>query len=272
VRRWLRISGSLLLGAGVLTLAWVAVVWQWQDPFTALYSTYQQQRLAAGYEARVAAFEPAVVPERRPTADPDRPSKPSSESPSESPSKRPEHSLKPVDVRAEQRLVALEARRYRRSLQIGDPVGRLRVPRMGLTTVVVAGTSSGSLTKGPGWYPGSYLPGEGELIYVAGHRTTYGAPFAQIESMRPGDLVTMEVPYGTFIYRVTSSVIVPADDLARLTSHGRELLALQACHPRFFASHRYIVYAKPMRVLPRSGRPYRVVSAGATPASSYTRR
>jgi len=68
--------------------------------------------------------------------------------------------------------------------------------------------------------------------------------------------VTLELPYATFVYRVTRHVIVPATDLSRLRSHGREVIALQACHPRFFASHRYIVYARPVRVIPRGGRPY----------------
>ena len=63
--------------------------------------------------------------------------------------------------------------------------------------------------------------------------------------MKNGDLVTIDMPHGRFEYRVRNWVIVPADDLSRLRSHGHEVLALQACHPRFSASHRYIVYAVP---------------------------
>ena len=70
--------------------------------------------------------------------------------------------------------------------------------------------------------------------------------------------MTFELPYGTFVYAVRSHKIVPADDVAELRSHGREVLALQACHPRFFATHRYIAYAVPVRVIPRIGRPYSV--------------
>jgi sortase A len=100
------------------------------------------------------------------------------------------------------------------------------------------------------------MPGEGELVYVAGHRTTYGAPFAHIERLQRGDRVVLEMPYATAVYRVTGHVIVPADDLARLKSHGREIVALQACHPRFSASERYIVYAAPLRITPvEQGRP-----------------
>jgi len=237
VRTALRIAGSLLAGGGVLGLVWVLVVWQWQDPFTALYATYQQHRLAASYETIVSSYRPLPA---KPTPRP-APQSPAAEA---------------RLVAAQARLVAAEARRYRLSLQPGEALGRLRVPRLSLNAVVVAGTDTESLKKGPGWYRGTYLPGEGELIYIAGHRTTYLAPFARIDSLRPGDLVTLEMPYATFVYRVRNHVIVPADDVGRLRSHGREVLALQACHPRFFATQRYIVYAQPLRVLPRNGRPY----------------
>jgi sortase A len=99
------------------------------------------------------------------------------------------------------------------------------------------------------------MPGEGQLSYIAGHRTTYLAPFAHIERMQAGDPITVEVPYGTFRYRVFRHVIVRADDLAVLHSHGREIVELQACHPRFFASHRYIVYARLVQIAPKGAPP-----------------
>ena len=70
--------------------------------------------------------------------------------------------------------------------------------------------------------------------------------------------MTIVVPYGRFVYRVSSKVIVPADDVQRLVSRGREEIALQACHPRFFATQRYIVYAKPVSVTPRGGLTVRI--------------
>ena len=136
------------------------------------------------------------------------------------------------------------------------------VPGLGLKAIVVNGTSHDDLTKGPGRELHTYMPGEGELVYVAGHRTTYLAPFAHIDSLQPGDRVMFELPYATFEYEVTGHRIVTADDLAVLRSHHQEVLALQACHPRFFASHRYIAYAKLVRVTPRDGRPYTLVSTG----------
>jgi sortase A len=100
------------------------------------------------------------------------------------------------------------------------------------------------------------MPGENRLVYIAGHRTTYLAPFSHIDRLKPGDRITLEVPYGTFVYSVTHHRIVKATDLSVLRSPRHELLELQACHPRFFASHRYIAYARLIRVEPRGAEPF----------------
>jgi len=243
MRRTARIAGTVLIGGGVCLLVWAAVVWRWQDPFTALYTTYQQHRLAASLDQRLAAYQPLPrIPRGKGW------------------------------VLREERQIALEARRYRRSLREGDALGRLRVPRLHLNIIVVVGTNHDDLTKGPGWYMGTYLPGEGQLIYIAGHRTTYLAPFAHIDSLRRGDQVTLQLPYATFLYRISGHVIVPAGDVSRLRSRGHEVVALQACHPRFFATHRYIAYALPSRVLPRVGWSYLVGRAGVTARSLATAR
>jgi sortase A len=208
MRRLARPLGTLLVIAGLGIVAWAGVTWAWEDPFTALLTKRAQDRLAEEYERRIEAFGGAQL----------------------------------VADGARSRAAA----RYRRGLRPGDPIGRLRIPRLGLTMMVVQGTDDESLKKGPGRYRGSFLPGEGELIYIAGHRTTYGAPFARIDALRPGDSVVLRVPYGAFRYRVTGHRIVAATDVGVLRSRHREVLALQACHPRFFASHRYIVYATPI--------------------------
>ena len=234
MRQTLRITGAILVGAGVLGLGWALLVWQWQDPVTALYTTYQQHRLAESYDRTFATYHASRVPLVNHT----------------------------VDVRAEQRLIKLEAARYRRTLKVGQALGRIRVPRLGLNMVVVTGTDESSLEKGPGWYTGTRLPGEGQLVYIAGHGTTYLTPFAHIDSLRRGDSVTLELPYATFVYRITGHVIVPSDDVARLKSKGYEQVALQACHPRFFATHRYIAYTRPVEVIPRHGVPYSISVTG----------
>jgi sortase A len=259
MRQTIRVTGAVLIGAGVLGLGWALLVWQWQDPLTALYTTYQQHRLAASFDRSFAAYKAPSVPVVHQTTAPAKTNTVSL-------------AIRKAEathlVRAEQKLIATEAKRYRKTLHTGEALGRLRVPRLGLSIIVVTGTDESSLEKGPGWYTGTYLPGEGQLVYIAGHRTTYLAPFADIDSLRRGDSVTLELPYATFLYRITNHVIVPADDVARLKSHGKEVVALQACHPRFFATHRYIAYARPVRVTPRRGKPYLVdVHGNAQPVS-----
>ena len=215
----------LLIAVGVLTLVWVVVVWRWQDPFTALYTHLQQQRLAHAYAQQAAAFRPAS------------------------------RDLAGVSLNA-------DALAYARELHRGGPVGRITIGRIGLNMVVVQGTDHRSLEKGPGHYVQSGLPGEGRLVYIAGHRTTYLAPFSHIDAIRIGDYIRLQVPYGTFTYRVVRHYVVPDDDVAVLRDTGREVLRLQACHPRFFATHRYIVYARPVEVIPRKGAPYLVSVTG----------
>ena len=220
----MRIGGTVLVVAGVLGLIWVGVVWRWQDPFTALYTHWKQHQLAKSYDKRFAAYQPLRRLDRGATAS------------------------------TTMRTVAREARRYRLESRRGDAIGRIVVPRLGLNMILVNGTDHASLKKGPGRDLRTYMPGEGQLIYIAGHRTTYLAPFAHIDKLRRGDWVTLEVPYATFKYRISRHVIVSSDDLGVLKSHGREVVALQACHPRFFASHRYIAYGRLARVEPRGGR------------------
>jgi sortase A len=212
VRRPLRLFGTLLLAVGVLTLAWVVVVWRWEDPFTAIQTYISQRHLHTTYDRRAATFRSTLPPPAK-------------------------------DAAGAWRAAAAAARAYDATLTTGGPVGRLRIGRLGLDIYVVQGTDHESLKKGPGHYTGSALPGQGRLIYVAGHRTTYLAPFARINDIRDGDYMTLQVPYGTFEYRAVRHYIVPADDLAVLRNTGSEILRLQACHPRFFASHRYIVDA-----------------------------
>ena len=233
MRRAVRMLGSLLVLAGAGLLAWSLCVWLWEDPFTGLYTRYEQRALAQSYDRLEAAYRP------RPRAG------------------------GIASLAVERRNVAREARRLRAKADRGAAIGRIAIPRLGLDMVVVNGTDAGSLKKGPGRDPRTFMPGQGELVYVAGHRTTYSAPFSDIDDLRRGDRVSMRVPYATVVYRVTGHVIVPADDLDRLRSRGREVLALQACHPRFFASHRYIVYAAPIELIPRGGRTYRLGASAA---------
>ena len=238
MRRLRRAAGLAIAGAGVLTLVWVLLVWQWEDPFTGLYTMWQQHRLEGQLNHEFHAYA------------------------------EPLRSLTSQNPRAEARGVALAAARLRRASGIGQPIGRIVIPRLSLNMILVNGTDEGSLMRGPGRDLRSFMPGQNRLVYIAGHRTTYLAPFSHIDQIQPGDPITLEMPYATFLYRAVRHVIVPATDLALLRSPRHELLALQACHPRFFATHRYIVYARLRSVRLRDGAslPLQALAAAAAAA------
>jgi sortase A len=221
----IRHISTLIIVAGLGLLAWTGTVYVWKDPFTTLYTAYEQRQLESSLEKTFEEWRPATPRERQP-----RPTK--------------GFDAKPVNVRR-------EARAYRTSSQGGDAVARLEVPRLDLDVVVVNGTEVGDLRRGPGRHLDSSMPGEGELVYIAGHRTTFGAPFSRIDQLRRGDRISVELPYATIVYEVTADRIVDQYELSVLKSRGREELILQACHPRFFSSERYLVYARPVQVLGR---------------------
>jgi sortase A len=214
--------GSLLLVVGIGVLVWAATVYLWKDPFTTAYTAYEQRRLESNLDEQFETWKPVGEPVVRPGTP------------------------KPQDD------LAREARRFRLTSEDGDAIARLRVPRLDLNLVVVNGTSTSDLRRGPGRHLESFMPGEGKLVYVAGHRTTYGAPFSDIDQLERGDMISVELPYGSVDYRVTSRRIVDDNDVSVLESRGREELVLQACHPRFFASERYLVYARPVSMHARS--------------------
>jgi sortase A len=211
MRRALRFVGLVLICAGLLGVVWTVTVWRWQDPFTAIYTHWEQHRLAGQYDRLSRRWRPPTDPR---------------------------------DVAPTRQDIAREAAAYRAEMHAGQAIGRIVIRRIGLNMILVDGTDHDSLTRGPGRDLRSYMPGQNRLVYIAGHRTTYLAPFAHIDAIRKGDAISIEVPYATFTYRATGHEIVAADDLAMLHSPHHELLRLQACHPRFFASHRYIVDAR----------------------------
>jgi sortase A len=129
----------------------------------------------------------------------------------------------------------------------GDAIARIEIPAIGVDEYVVEGTDLDSLRKGPGHYPETPLPGERGTAAIAGHRTTYGAPFRHIDELDPGDRIIIDMPDGRFIYRVEESKIVDDQDLSVLEPVGYRRLMLSACHPLYSAAQRIIVYARQVR-------------------------
>lgn len=129
----------------------------------------------------------------------------------------------------------------------GDAVARIEIPSIGVREFVVEGTDTENLRKGPGHYPETPLPGERGTTAIAGHRTTYGAPFRDLDKIDPGDLVRIDMPYGRYVYRVERTRIVAPTALWVLNRKPYDRLVLSACHPLYSAAQRIIVFAKLVR-------------------------
>jgi sortase A len=213
MRRAIRTLSTVLIVAGVLLLADAGLTLLWQEPLSALYGHIQQGKL----EHKLAEIERAP--------------------------------LATVDQRALARLdrgrrLAFVARAFGRRSNPGDPLGKIEIPRIGVSDVFVQGTGTSDLRKGPGHYPATPLPGQHGTVGIAGHRTTYGAPFHDIDKLKPGDRIELAMPYGRFTYQVERTRIVPPTATWVTDSAGFDRLILSACHPLYSAAQRIVVFAK----------------------------
>ncbi len=153
-------------------------------------------------------------------------------------------------IHATDQRIAYLARRELAQVSQGDAVGQLQIPRLGNTYNIVQGTSTQNLEEGPGHYPQTALPGMGQTVAIAGHRTTYLAPFRFINELRPGDRIFITMPYGRFTYVVQYLRIVVPTDISVIDNVGYERLVLSACNPIYSATQRIIVFARLASVRP----------------------
>ncbi len=126
----------------------------------------------------------------------------------------------------------------------GDAIARLVIPAIGVSEYVVEGTDTADLRKGPGHYPETPLPGERGTAAIAGHRTTYGAPFWDVDKLEAGDEIVLETEQGVFDYVVTKTRIVAPTATEVTIPSEKPTLILTTCNPRFSARERLIVRAK----------------------------
>jgi sortase A len=200
-------SGALLLVDAVLTLTW-------QEPVSAFMAGREQ----AALDDELKGLNDAVAADKRALA--------------------PLASLGDPEAGLAQ-LAKLQRRRDGK----GDAVGRLRLPTLGRSYVVVEGTDLSTLRSGPGHFPKTPLPGEGGTVAVAGHRTTYGAPFRTVDKLGRGHRLVMDMPYGRFTYRVDKVQIVRPDATWVTRKRKSEQLVLSACHPLYSAAKRIVVFS-----------------------------
>jgi sortase A len=134
-----------------------------------------------------------------------------------------------------------------RKMLRGDAIGRIELPTIDEDYYVVEGTDTESLRKGPGHYEDTPMPGQRGTVGIAGHRTTHGAPFRDIDKLDNGDRVVVAMPYGTFIYRVERTRIVDDSAVEVKRPVGYDRLLLSACHPLYSAAQRIVVFARFVR-------------------------
>jgi len=226
--RLLRILATALITSGLVVAVDVGLTLAWEEPLSNLYATVQQNQAEDELEELQRAFPEA--------ADFDAVAGAGS---------------------LEERVSGL-ADRFDASDRVaaGNAIGEIEIPAIDVNKTIVEGTDTSSLQKGPGHYTrsdneatqrlgdGSAFPGQGETVGIAGHRTTYGAPFNRINELDPGDEITLDMPYATFTYEVQKVEIVEPNEIDVVRNVGYERLVLSACHPLYSAAQRIITFAK----------------------------
>jgi sortase A len=147
-------------------------------------------------------------------------------------------------VKLEKALIDPPARVVHKQPLRGDAIGKIVIPSIGVSEYVVEGTDADNLRKGPGHYPDTPLPGQKGTSAIAGHRTTYGAPFRKLNELERNDRIILEMPYGTFVYRVDKTQVVDDSALWVTRPVGHPQLVLTACHPLYSAAQRIVAFAR----------------------------
>ena len=223
--RWpqwaLRVLAFALIGIGALGLLDGAVTLVWQEPISALYAEIRQEHLSGALR---------TIERAAPT---------------------------PVEQRAlaslsdEQSRITYLARELEHRASAGSAVGRIVIPSIGASFVVVKGTSAGALQGGPGIYHETGFPGIPGTTAIAGHRTTYLAPFRHIDALHRGNRILLNMPYAQLTYSVIGQRIVrPTNVQAAVANVGYTRLVLSACTPLFSAEKRILVYGRLVRIVP----------------------
>jgi sortase A len=218
VRRLNRIVSTMLITAGIVVLADAGLTLLWQEPLSAAYGALKQSQ-ASDQLNRLESQYPT-----------------------------PADLAAIADVSGNAAKARILADRFEPHVTEGHAIGRMKIDRIGLDIVVVEGTKTSSLQRGPGHYRVTPIPGQPGTVAVAGHRTTYLAPFRHIDQIQNGDEVRIEMPYAAFTYTVYKHLIVDPGDVGILRPVGFDQLVMTACDPPYSAAHRYALFSKLTRV------------------------
>lgn len=207
--RFARVLSTALITAGLVVLADAGVTLLWEEPVSAAYGSLQQGRASDELDD----LESSFVTEVR-------------------------------GVNTDEARARILAKRFSDQIEKGDAIGRIEIDSIGIDFVLLNGTDTATLQKGPGRYPETPLPGLGSTTGIAGHRTTYQAPFRKINEIEDGDEIRVELPYGVFIYTVQKHEIVDPSDVEIVDPVGYDRVVLTACHPLYSAAQRYAVFGR----------------------------
>ncbi len=220
MRRLLRDISSVLIISGLLLVLDAGVTLVWQEPVTAVIAMVKRSQI----DTRFLSFKSAPLTQL---------------------------DLQALgSLRSMQARIRYLARREERKVATGAAIGRISISKIGASFDIVQGTDTSSLEKGPGHYPTTSLPGLGQTVAIAGHRTTYLAPFRRIDVLGSGDQIVVRMPYGRFTYVVQTRRIVLPTALWVINNVGYDRLVLSACHPLYSAAQRIIVFARLQEVQP----------------------
>jgi sortase A len=220
MRRLFRDLSSVLILSGLLLVLDAGVTLVWQEPVTAAIGMIMRGEVNQRYLSYKTA-------------------------PLTGPDVQALHSIKPLSER-----IAYLARRERTQVTTGDAIGQIAIPRIGNTYSIVQGTDTKSLEEGPGHYPQTALPGMGQTVAIAGHRTTYLAPFRFLDELKSGDRILVNMPYGKFTYIVQYQKIVKPTQVSVVDKLFHDRLVLSACNPLYSAAQRIIIFARLRAVQP----------------------
>jgi sortase A len=218
VHRGSRILSIALITAGLVVLADAGLTLVWQEPVSAAYGALQQARAGDQLDRLEQEFPSS--------ADLDAIS----------------------GVAGDAARARILANRFERRIEEGDAIGRILIDRIDLDIVLMQGTDTATLQRGPGHYPTTPLPGQTGTVGIAGHRTTYLAPFRHIDEIVRGDEIRVELPYASFTYTVGGHQVVPPSAVEIVDPVGYDRLVLTACHPLYSAAERWATFARLTRI------------------------
>jgi sortase A len=218
MHRLTRILSIMLITAGLVVLADAGLTLVWQEPLSTAYGAFKQGQAEDQLNELEAEYPTAA-------------------------------DLAAIaGVKGTATKARVLADRFEPRLQRDRAIARIEIDRIGLDTVVVEGTDTATLQKGPGHYAETPIPGQPGTVAIAGHRTTYLAPFRHIDDIRDGDEIRIEMPYAAFTYTVEKHEIVDPEDVGIIEPVGSDRLVLTACHPLYSAAQRYAIFGKFSRI------------------------